>query len=84
MLIRRLNLSMIPGGRGKPVPRACLVTALLALLGGCTTPDTTHTSYPTLVQLTPQQGEHTLSLTNVFLNAITNAEGALDQHSQHT
>ena len=42
--------------------------------------DTTRASYPTLVQLTPQ-GEHTL--TNVFLNAITNAEGALHQHSAH-
>ena len=43
--------------------------------------DATRASYPTLVQLTPQ-GEHTL--TNVFLDAITKAEKALDQHSQHT
>ena len=43
--------------------------------------DTTRASYPTLVQLTPQ-GEHTL--TNIFLNAIADAENALDQHSQHT
>ena len=42
--------------------------------------DTTRASYPTLVQLTPQ-GEHTL--TNVFENAIKDAEKALDHHSRH-
>ena len=42
--------------------------------------DTTRASYPTLVQLTPR-GEHTL--TNVFKNAIADAEKALEHHSQH-
>ena len=43
--------------------------------------DTTRASYPTLVQLTPQ-GEHTL--TNVFKNAIADAEEASRRRSQHS
>lgn len=42
--------------------------------------DTTRASYPTLVQLTPQ-GEHTL--TDVFKNAIADAEEASHRRSQH-